>query len=77
VVKRAPAKKGPLTAINAAATATPVADGEHAREVVDEMPEKYVSIFLSGKVCGELECLCGTVHPRDGLLRWHAKRSIH
>jgi hypothetical protein len=29
--------------------------------VFDAMPERYISIFISGKVCGELECLfvCG------------------
>jgi hypothetical protein len=57
VVKEAPGKKGSLTAINVAAAAGPVAGGEHAREVFDEMPEMHISIFLSGKVCGELECL--------------------
>jgi hypothetical protein len=51
VVKRAPTKKGSLAAINAATGAAPVAGGEHAHEVFDEMPEMYVSIFLSGKVC--------------------------
>jgi hypothetical protein len=49
VVKRATKKKGSLAAINAAAAATLVAGGEHAREVFDEMPERCVSIFLSGK----------------------------
>jgi hypothetical protein len=51
VVKRAPAKKGSLAAINAAATAAPVAGGKHAREMFDEMLERYVSLFLSGKLC--------------------------
>jgi hypothetical protein len=47
VVKRAPAKKGSLAAINAAAAAAPVAGGKHAPEVFDEMPERYVSLFFS------------------------------
>jgi hypothetical protein len=51
VVKRVPTKKGSLAAINVAATAAPVAGDEHAREVFDEMPERYVSLFLSGKLC--------------------------
>jgi hypothetical protein len=49
VVKRAPAKKASLAAINAAAAATPVAGGGHTREVFDEMPERCVSIFFSVK----------------------------
>jgi hypothetical protein len=49
VVKRAPAKKDSLAAINAAAAAAPVAGGGHTREVFDEIPERCVSIFLSGK----------------------------
>jgi hypothetical protein len=46
VVKRAPAKKGSLVAINAVAAAVPMAGGEHAREVFNEMPERYVSILM-------------------------------
>jgi hypothetical protein len=46
VVKRAPAKKGSLEAINAVAAAVPMAGGEHAREVFNEMPERYVSILM-------------------------------
>jgi hypothetical protein len=47
VVKRAPAKKASLAAINAPAAATPVAGGGHTREVFDEMPVRCVSIFFS------------------------------
>jgi hypothetical protein len=46
VVKRAPAKKASLAALNAAAAA-PMAGGGHTREVFDEMPERCVSIFFS------------------------------
>jgi hypothetical protein len=46
VVKRAPAKKASLAAINVAAAAAPVAGGGHTREVFDEMPEMCVSIFF-------------------------------
>jgi hypothetical protein len=80
VVKRAPAKKGSLAAINAAAAAVPVAGGEHTREVFDEMPERCVSIFLSGKVSSfavNLIVCSFAVQPRGGLLCWHAQRSIH
>jgi hypothetical protein len=47
VVKRAPAKKASLVAIDAAAAAAPVAGGGHSREVFDEMSERCVSIFFS------------------------------
>jgi hypothetical protein len=50
VVKRAPAKKASLAAINAAATTAPVAGSGHTREVLDEMPERCVSIFFSVKL---------------------------
>jgi hypothetical protein len=74
-------KKGSLAAINAAAAAAPVAGGEHAREVFAEMPERYISLFLSCELdclprCGELDCLSATVQPRPGLLRGHAQQSI-
>jgi hypothetical protein len=49
VVKRAPAKKASLAAINAAAVAAPVTGGGHTREVFDEMLERCVSIFFSVK----------------------------
>jgi hypothetical protein len=51
VVKKALAKKLSLAVINAAAAAASVAGDEHAREVFDKMPERYVSLFLSYKLC--------------------------
>jgi hypothetical protein len=47
VVKRAPAKKASLAAINAAAAAAPVAGGGYTREVFDEMSERCDSIIFS------------------------------
>jgi hypothetical protein len=49
VVKKAPAKKASLAAINAAAAAMPVAGSGHTREVFDEILERCVSIFFSIK----------------------------
>jgi septal ring-binding cell division protein DamX len=80
VVKRAPAKKASLAAINAAAAAAPVAGSGHTREVFNEMPERCVSIFLSGEVslfAVNLIVSSFAVQPRGGLLRWHAQRCIH
>jgi hypothetical protein len=51
VVKKAVVKNGSLAAINVAAAAAPVAGSEHAREVFIEMPERYISHFLSSKLC--------------------------
>jgi hypothetical protein len=81
MVRKPSGKKGSLAATNAAAAAAPVDGGEHACEVFAEMPERYISLFLSGELyclptCGELECLCATVQPRAGLLGGHAQRSI-
>jgi hypothetical protein len=75
-------KKGSLAAINAATLAALVAGGTHTREVFAEMPERSISLFLSGELdclprCGELDCLCATVQPRTGLLHGHAQQSVH
>jgi hypothetical protein len=73
-------KKASLTAINATAAAAPVDGGGHTRKVFDEMPERCVSIFLSGKLSSfavNLFVCSFAVQPRGGLLRWHAQRCIH
>jgi hypothetical protein len=52
-VKRAPAKKTSLAAINAATAAAPVAGVGHTREAFDEMSERCISLFdclLLGKM---------------------------
>jgi hypothetical protein len=81
-VKKPAVTNGSLTAINVATLAALVAGGTHTREVFAKMPERYISLFLSGELdclprCGELDfCVLRCSQGSDSFMGMLNKASV-